>query len=214
MRKHMMRALGCAMVLSVAMMTTACGGGSTDESKTPAAQEGQQQDDQTSGVYTVHYGPLFNDDEEQQYVFPFVPMSSAYGEAMMQITGYDFSLDVTDASTYELTFSYECGENTEDTSMYMKRTYVFSGAYTADGDAYTLAAPEHLQFSQNTAGQFAATSGEGGADFWGPDGLSFDETYANENGYNGCDAADILAAFSPCVATVSGDAISSFELTE
>ena len=67
--------------------------------------------------------------------------------------------------------------------------------------------------TQETAGQFAATSGEGGADFWGPNGLTIDETYTNDDNYNGLTADDILAAFQPCKAIVNGDAL-SFEEVE
>lgn len=88
----------------------------------------------------------------------------------------------------------------EDTTMYMKRDYTFTGTCTADGDVYTLDTPEHFTMTQETAGQFAATSGEGGADFWGPNGLTIDETYTNDDNYNGLTAADILAAFQPCKA--------------
>ena len=130
----------------------------------------------------------------------------------MQVTGYTYIFN-SDETTYTLEMAYECGTPGADTTMYMKRDYVFTGNCTMDGDAYVLDAPEHFTMTQETAGQFAATSGEGGADYWGPNGLTIDETYTNDDNYNGMDAANILAAFQPCKAIVNGDTL-SFEEVE
>jgi hypothetical protein len=197
----------------MAVMSAGCGSKDTANDAVTTEEAGDNGgEEETAGIYSAHYGVMFNDEEEMKYVFPFVPVDTPYAEAMMQVAGYDYTLDVSDASSYALTLVMTCGSEEEDSSMFMERTYVFSGSYTGEGDSYTLEAPEHLQFSQRTAGSFAATSGEGGADFWGPDGLSFDETYANEDGYNGC--SDILSKVSPCVVTVSGSEITEFVLSE
>lgn len=214
MKRKFVKVMACATVLTMAMALSACGGSSDDASSEDASQEETEgeAEEESAGEYTVSYGVIYNEDEELEYEVPFNPIGSANAESMMQVTGYDWTFVPVDDANYELTLSYTCGEPGEDTAMYMKRTYVFGGTYTADGDTYTLDAAATLNFSQETGGQFAATSGEGGADFWGPDGLEFDETYANEDGYNGCNASDIMAAFSPCKVNVSGSEIVSFEL--
>lgn len=216
MKKKLVKAMACAAALTMVLSLSACGGSGSDSSESGAAddavvEEVDADEEETSG-YTVSYGVLYDDNEEEKYVFPFNPVGSPYAEAMMQVNGYDWTLETVDDANYELTLVYSCGEDSEDTTMYMERTYVFGGTYTADGDTYTLDVPTTLQFSQHTAGQFAATSGEGGADTWGPDGLEFDETYTNDDGYNGCTASDILAAFSACTVTVDGSEITGFEL--
>ena len=109
---------------------------------------------------------LFNDADEFVNYVPFAPIGNSYAEAMMQVTGYTYTF-IPDGDTYTLELVYECGTPGEDTTMYMKRDYTFTGTCTADGDVYTLDTPEHFTMTQETAGQFAATSGEGGADFWG-----------------------------------------------
>ena len=197
MMKKKVLAMMCVATMAIGM--TACGGEKTAE--TPAQQESTQTqeteaaateaestDETTEGaVFTTEL--LFNDADGYTYIFN------------------------SDETTYTLEVAYECGTPGADTTMYMKRDYVFTGNCTMDGDAYVLEAPEHFTMTQETAGQFAATSGEGGADYWGPNGLTIDETYTNDDNYNGMDAAGILAAFQPCKAIVNGDAL-SFEEVE
>ena len=216
------KVLAMMWVATMAIGMTACGGEKTAE--TPAQQESTQTqeteaaateaestDETTEGaVFTTEL--LFNDADELTDYVPFAPTGNSYAEAMMQVTGYTYIFN-SDETTYTLEVAYECGTPGADTTMYMKRDYVFTGNCTMDGDAYVLEAPEHFTMTQETAGQFAATSGEGGADYWGPNGLTIDETYTNDDNYNGMDAAGILAAFQPCKAIVNGDAL-SFEEVE
>ena len=221
MMKKKVAALMCAAVMAVGM--TACGGSEaqtpaqtessqTQETQTETTAESTEAAEETAEGATFTTDLLYNDADELVDYVPFSPVGNSYAEAMMQVTGYTYTF-IPDGDTYILNMTYECGTPGEDTTMYMARHYSFSGTCTADGDVYTLDAPEHLTVTQETAGQFAATSGEGGADFWGPNGLSIDETYANEEGYNGLTPSDILGAFQPCKAIVNGDSL-SFEALE
>lgn len=210
----------CVAAMAIGM--TACGeekaaetpaqseSSQTQETETQAAETESEEETAEGAVLTTDL--LYNDADELINYVPFAPTGNSYAEAMMQVTGYTYTF-VPDGDTYTVELVYECGTPGEDTTMYMKRDYVFTGTCTADGEAYVLDAPEHFTMKQETAGQFAATSGEGGADFWGPNGLTIDETYTNDDNYNGLDAAGILAAFQPCKAIVNGDTL-SFEEVE
>lgn len=220
MMKKKVLAMMCVAAMAIGM--TACGGekaaetpaqsesSQTQETETQAAATESEEETAEGAVLTTDL--LFNDADEFVNYVPFAPIGNSYAEAMMQVTGYTYTF-IPDGDTYTLELVYECGTPGEDTTMYMKRDYTFTGTCTADGDVYTLDTPEHFTMTQETAGQFAATSGEGGADFWGPNGLTIDETYTNDDNYNGLTADDILAAFQPCKAIVNGDAL-SFEEVE
>lgn len=221
MMKKKVAALMCAAVMAVGM--TACGGSKaqtpaqtessqTQETQTEAAAENTEVEEETAEGATFTIDLLYNDADELVEFVPFSPTGNSYAEAMMQVTGYTYTF-IPDGDAYTLNMTYECGTPGEDTTMYMARHYSFSGTCTADGDVYTLDAPEHLTVTQETAGQFAATSGEGGADYWGENGLTIDETYTNENGYNGLTPSKILGAFQPCKAIVNGNSL-SFEALE
>lgn len=213
MMKKKVIAMMCVATMAIGM--TACG--SEKKAEAPAQQESSQAQetesaDETAEGATFTTDLLFNDADELINYVPFTPIRNSYTEAMMQVTGYTYSF-IPDGDNYTLEVVYECGTPGADTTMYMKRDYVFTGKCILDGEAYVLDAPEHFTMKQETAGQFAAESGEGGADYWGPNGLTIDETYTNTDNYCGLAGADILASFQPCKAIVSGDAL-SFEKVE
>lgn len=212
MMKKKVAALMCAAVMAVGM--TACGGtkAQTQETQTETTEANTEAAEETAEGATFTTDLLYNDADELVDYVPFSPTGNSYAEAMMQVTGYTYTF-IPDGDTYTLNMTYECGTPGEDTTMYMARHYSFSGTCKADGDVYTLDAPAHLTVTQETAGQFAATSGEGGADYWGPNGLTIDETYTNENDYNGLTPSKILENFQPCKAIVNGNSL-SFEALE
>lgn len=215
MMKKKVAAFMCVAVMAVGM--TACGESKTQTPKQTESSQTQtetiaENTEETAEGATFTTDLLYNDADELVDYVPFSPTGNSYAEAMMQVTGYTYTF-IPDGDTYTLNMTYECGTPGEDTTMYMARHYSFSGTCKADGDVYTLDAPAHLTVTQETAGQFAATSGEGGADYWGPNGLTIDETYTNENDYNGLTPSKILENFQPCKAIVNGESL-SFEALE
>lgn len=215
MMKKKVAAFMCVAVMAVGM--TACGESKTQTPKQTESSQTQtetiaENTEETAEGATFTTDLLYNDADELVDYVPFSPTGNSYAEAMMQVTGYTYTF-IPDGDTYTLNMTYECGTPGEDTTMYMARHYSFSGTCKADGDVYTLDAPAHLTVTQETAGQFAATSGEGGADYWGPNGLTIDETYTNENDYNGLTPSKILENFQPCKAIVNGNSL-SFEALE
>lgn len=220
MMKKKLAVVMCAVGLTMGL--AACGG--TDTKSTPEAQtestqktasgKEDQKEEQTLTGATFELPLLYDDADELIEYVPFAPVGSSYAEAMMQVSGYTYTF-IPDGTEYTMNVECECGTPGEDTSMYLKRTYEFKGTCTAEGDVYTLNAPEHCTMKQESAGQFAASSGEGGADYWGPNGLEIDETFANEEGYAGVSTGEkILTSFQPCTATVDGDSVSFAALTE
>lgn len=210
----MITALLCAAVMATAASSVVYAG---EEEKTEATAE--------NGVkFTKEYETLMDDlDEPIEYV-PARLLVSQQAEMMMQLTGYTYSLEPIDDTTYHFIVELECGTPGEDTALYLKRTYTWEGNYTVDGDVYTLEPAEHFNMVQESAGAFAATSGEGGADYWGPNGLEIDETFENTEGYNigasqdptGEDSGAVstgeglLKRLEECTVTVDGDEIVSF----
>lgn len=207
----MITVLLCAAVMATTSSVVYAG----EETKTEAAD---------TQKFTKEYETLLDDlDEPVEYV-PALMIGSQEAEMMMQLNGYVYTLETVDDSTYHFSVEYECGTPGEDSAVYLKRTYTWEGNYTVDGDVYTLEPAEHMNMVQESAGAFAATSGEGGTDYWGPNGMEFDETFENKEGYNigahedsEYDTAgeDLLNRLEKCTVTVDGDKIVSFgELEE
>lgn len=222
MKKNMLSAIACVTVLTLGMGSMAgCGSNNEKTTANETASEAETQTGteaaeteaaQAGTSASVSYPLMYDDTDESllQYA-PVLPVSGSYAELMMQVSGYTYTFDTLDDTTYELICIYECGTPGADTTMYMKRTLTYTGSYTADGGTYTLDFPEHFNMVQETAGQFAASSGEGGADFWGPNGLEIDETYAGGEYDALSSGADWLALMDSCTVTVNGSEITGFE---
>ena len=213
MMKKKVMVLMCAAMVALGSMacgsndTAASAGSSASLEETTKEADTEENATEEEG-YSFSTDLLYNDADELIVYVPYAPTDNSYAEAMTQVTGYTYAF-LPEGTDYTLIVTYECGEPGADTTMYMKRTLEFTGTCTADGDNYSLNAPEHLKMTQETGGQFAATSGEGGADYWGPNGFTMDETFTNSEGYGGVyTGAEYLAAFSACTATVDGDSVS------
>ena len=216
MKRKCLAVLLCTMVLGTGLAgcgnteNTAEGSTAVESESTEEPTEEPAEEEETGG-FVKEIELLYNDADELNEYVPVAVLGSSQAETMMQVTGYTYTVNPIDDTNYELTVEFECGTPGEDTTLYMKRTFTYTGTYTEEGDVYTLNAAEHMTMTQETAGQFAAESGEGGADYWGPDGLSIDETFANDEGYAGLHTgADYLALMTGCTMTVDGSEIVSF----
>lgn len=215
MRKKLITTILALTIGALSLGLAGCGASDSGNSNSGASNELAVEESVQATGFEVSYGALYNDDEELSTYVPVLVTSNPYAEAMMQVTGYNYTLVPVDDTNYEFTVVQTCGIEGDDTPMFMQRTWVYSGTYTVDGDVYTLALPTGLNFNQETAGQFAAESGEGGADMWGPNGISFDETFTNPEGFGGLGTGEgYLGIMESCKVTVDGSSIVSFEAAE